>query len=214
MSKMTLIIGAKNYSSWSLRPWLILKHGGIPFKEILIPLSEPGSKEKILKYSPAGKVPALKHGKLTVWESLAIGEYLAEAFPQKDLWPKDLKTRAWARSISHEMHAGFTFLRKNCPMNVRGLFPGQGLNEDVNRDVKRIAEIWKQCRETFRKDGEILFGHFTVADCMYAPVVWRFNSYAIVTAGLARKYFETILALKEMKEWREAALKETFPAIH
>ena len=206
---LTLVIGNKNYSSWSLRPWLVLKQAGVPFEEIFVPLYEPGSKEKILQYSPSGKVPLLIHGKVKVWESLAIAEYLAELFPKAKLWPADIADRAWARAISQEMHAGFTALRTHMPMNVRSSYPGHGRHPEVDKDIARVSAIWRECRERFKNRGEFLFGHFTIADAMYAPVVFRFKTYGVPLSGLEKDYFETMLNLPAMKEWAQVGLKET-----
>ena len=215
MDNFTLLIGNKNYSSWSLRPWILMKYFKIPFKEKVFALFQPGTKEAILKYSPAGKVPVLLHGKVVVWESIAIAEYLADLFPKKNLWPKDLEKRAHARSISAEMHAGFLALRKACPMNVRALNkPMKETTPDVDKDLARITAIWEDCRTKYKKDGAFLFGEFSVADCMYAPVVYRIRSYNLPVSGLAKEYYEMMYDLPEMKEWEEAGVKETFPAIH
>jgi glutathione S-transferase len=209
MDKMTLVIGNKNYSSWSLRPWAVLKHFKIPFDEILIPLRLADSKEKILKFSPAGKVPILIHGKTTVWESLAICEYLAFLFPEKNLWPKDPMKRAAGLSISSEMHAGFINLRKTCPMNVRAR-KSIAVTPEVDADIKRIQEIWTDCRTKYKKDGDFLLGAFSIADAMYAPVVYRFQSYGIKTEGAVKEYCQNILKLPVYQEWDQAALVEPY----
>ena len=208
MEKITLVIGNKNYSAWSLRPWVVLKYFDIPFEEIFIPLRQVDSKEKILKHSPSGKVPVLKHGKIAVWESLAICEYLADLFPEKNLWPKDIQARAIARAISCEMHAGFMDLRKNCPMDVRSDKTGQPQSTEINRDIQRIIQIWEDCRKNFGQKGGFLFGEFSVADAMFAPVVFRFNTYGAKLSPIAKNYFNQMLNLSQMKEWREAANKE------
>lgn len=208
MGKFILVIGNKNYSSWSLRPWVVMKHFKIPFDEIVVPLFKPGSKEELLKHSSAGKVPILKHGSFTVWESIAICEYLADIFVEKNLWPKDPKKRAIARAVSAEMHAGFIDLRKNCPMNIKALRDPKERTPEMERDVKRILSMWTELREQNKKDGEFLFGDFSIADAMYAPVVFRFQSYGIETSGNAKKYCESMLNLPAIKEWVDAALKE------
>jgi glutathione S-transferase len=210
MKEMTLVIGNKNYSSWSLRPWLLLKYFGIPFKEILIPLFEGDYKTQILQYSLSGKVPLLVHGKVKVWESLAIGEYLAETFPAEKMWPAAAEDRAWARSISHEMHAGFAQIRTSMPMNIRGSYPGKGRTPEVDREITRIEEIFNNCRQTFKEKGDFLFGCFTVADAMYAPVATRFKTYGVKLSGPAQEYVETILNLPAMKEWSQAAFEEPY----
>lgn len=205
MDQFTLIIGNKNYSSWSLRAWLVLKYFGIPFAEILVPLYQQGSKETILKHSPLGKVPALIHKVRTIWESIAICEYLAEIFPQKKLWSEEPEARAVARSISAEMHAGFQSLRHNMSMNCRESYPGRGSGPGVEDDIRRIIAIWRECQERFGKGGEFLFGNFTIADAMYAPVVTRFKTYGVELSGVEKKYYDTILALPALQEWYEAA---------
>lgn len=210
MSNLTLLIGNKNYSSWSLRPWLVLKYFNIPFEEIFIPLYEGDFKERILKHSPAGKVPALINGDIVVGESLAIGEYLADLFPQENLWPQDVQTRALARAVSHEMHAGFADLRNHMPMNVRTKIPGFGRTLEVEKDIQRIREIWKTCRARFKAQGNFLFGAFSIADAMYAPVVYRFNSYDVALSGPEKEYFETMLNLPAMTEWAQAAIVEPY----
>jgi glutathione S-transferase len=210
MEQLTLVIGNKNYSSWSLRPWLLLKYYEIPFKEILIPLFEGDYKTQILTYSLSGKVPLLAHGDVKVWESLAICEYVAELFPDKKVWPADRSARAWARSISHEMHAGFAQVRTHMPMNIRGNFPGKGRTPEVEREIVRIEEIWSDCRREFKGKGNFLFGHFTAADAMYAPVVTRFKTYGVRLSGAAQEYAEAILNLPALKEWSGAAAEEPY----
>lgn len=209
MEPLTLVIGNKNYSSWSLRPWILLKYFDVPFKEILIPLYEGDFKKRLWEVSPSGKVPALIHGDLKIAESLAIMEYAAELFPQKKMWPSDLKDRARARGISHEMHAGFAPLRTHMPMNIRGSHPGKGRTPEVDRDIARIDAIWSECRKDFRSKGEFLFGAFTVADAMFAPVVTRFYTYGVKLSPASQEYADAIRQLPAMKEWSEAGLKET-----
>jgi len=195
---MQLIIGNKNYSSWSLRPWIAMKVHGIPFDEERIPLYAAGSKERILRHSPAGKVPILKDGATTVWDSLAILEYLAERKPR--LWPRDAAERAKARSIATEMHAGFPKLREHMSMNVRKRYPGKGRTPEVLADIARITAIWADAK------GPFLFGEFTAADAMYAPVVLRFRTYAV--EGPNRGYMDAMLTLPAMREWIEASERE------
>ena len=207
MAKLTLVIGNKNYSSWSLRAWLTLKQTEADFKEVRLPLHTPKFMEEIGKYSPSGKVPCLVDSEIKVWESLSICEYLAEKFPRADLWPKDPKARAHARSISNEMHAGFMALRKNCPMNIRERI-NKDISEDVQADVKRITEIWRETRKEFGQTRSFLFGSFTIADAMYAPVATRFVTYDIKVDADSQKYMSTILSLPAMKEWCLAAQKE------
>ena len=195
---MLLVIGNKNYSSWSLRPWLAMKVHGIAFDEKRIPLYAAGSKEEIARYSPAGKVPILKDGATVIWESLAILEHLAERYPR--LWPRDAAERARARSLAAEMHAGFAKLREHMSMNVRKRYPGKGRTPEVLADVARITAIWAAAK------GPFLFGDFSAADAMYAPVVLRFRTYAV--EGPNPKYMDAMLALPAMREWIEAAERE------
>jgi glutathione S-transferase len=196
---LLLLVGNKNYSSWSLRPWLAMKVLGIPFQEKRIPLYVPGAKEEILRHSPGGKVPVLIHEKNTIWDSLAILEYLAELHP--GIWPAERAARAQARSISAEMHAGFPHLRNHMSMNIRKRFPGKGRNAEVLSEIKRINEMWSTAK------GPFLFGNFCAADAMYAPVVLRFRTYEVEPEN--RKYYDTMLALPAMKEWIAAAERET-----
>jgi len=209
MPDLTLYIGDKNLSSWSLRPWLLLKQAGIPFAEKIIRLDRPGTKASILERSPSGLVPCLVDGDLVIWDSLAIAEYLAEAFPRKNLWPADRAARARARSISAEMHSGFTELRKNWPLK----FSRIGLKHEppagVARDIERIAAIWTETRRDFGAGGPFLFGGFSIADAMYAPVVSRFMTYGPVELpAAAAAYRETIAALPALKEWGAGAARE------
>ena len=209
MSNPTLVIGNKAYSSWSLRPWLLMKQAGIAFKEIRIPLYRQDSKENILRYSPAGRVPVLEDGSLKVWDSLAICEYLAEKYPQKRLWPRETRARANARSVSAEMHSGFANLRSQMPMNVRRRMPGRGRTPEVLAEISRIQQIWSGCRARFGADGPFLYGEFSVADAMYAPVVSRFYTYEVELDGDAREYTGFVYALAAMQEWITGANAET-----
>ncbi len=195
---MILVIGNCNYSSWSLRAWIALKTFGFSFEEKRIPLYGPGAKEQILHYSPAGKVPVLIDGKAVVWDSLAILEYLAEKHPK--LWPTDTSDRARARSVSAEMHAGFAHLRTHMSMNVRKRYPGKGRTPEVLEEIRRIDAIWAQAK------GPFLFGPFSGADAMYAPVVLRFRTYGVEAANPA--YYEAMLALPAMQAWIAAAERE------
>ena len=209
MPDLTIYLGNKNYSSWSLRPWLVLKQTTVAFSEVVIPLYQPTSRETILKYSPSGRVPALRHGDITVWESLAICEYLAESFPTFDLWPKDAAPRAVARAVSAEMHAGFRALREHLPMNIRSSFPGRAITPEVQADINRVMAIWRDCRARFADGrGAFLFGHFTVADAMYAPIVTRFRTYRIELERDAEAYCDAIMGLPAMQEWIAAASNE------
>ncbi|GAC1631955.1 MAG: glutathione S-transferase family protein [Nevskia sp.] len=205
---MKLVIGNKNYSSWSLRPWLLLRVAEIPFEEILIPLYQPDSKTRQLAYSPAGKVPILIDDGLTVWDSLAIAEYLAEKFPARGLWPADAASRAQARCVSAEMHAGFAALRTSMPMNCRAAHPGCGHTPEALDDAARIAAIWSRCRAAQAGAGPFLFGGFTIADAMFAPVVTRFLTYGVVLPEVCTDYIATIRALPAMQDWYAAAALE------
>jgi glutathione S-transferase len=209
----TLVIGDKNISSWSLRPWLALKQCGIPFAEERIRLRQPDSKAEILRHSPSGKVPALKTRTGVVWDSLAILGYLAERHPEHQLWPSDEEARAAARSISAEMHSGFVTLRNDMPMDLLGKLPCPPLSAALEGDIARIAAIWRDTRARFGQGGPFLFGAFCNADAMYAPVATRFHTYGVDLGrfgddGTGAAYAETILALPAMAEWTEGAEQE------
>ena len=205
---LTLVVGNKNYSSWSMRPWLVLKKSGAAFEEIVIPLDRPETRAEIFKHSPSGFVPTLKDDELTIWESLAICEYLAEKFPDANLWPKDPSARAIARSVSNEMHSSFSALRTNMPMNVRGNLPGKGRAPGVQEDINRISAIWRDCRTRFGQSGPYLFGAFSIADAMYAPVCSRFVTYQVDLDADAKAYVNTIWADPAMAAWVEGARRE------
>lgn len=208
---LKLVIGNKNYSSWSMRPWLALRANGIPFEEVFIPLytDNKADKERILSFSDAGKVPTLVDGGITVWDSLAIIEYLAEKFPHTRLWPEDRAARAHARSISAEMHSGFMALRNECGMNLHRPIRGVALSDDARANVARIQAIWTECYQRYRKRGPFLFGAFSGADAMFAPVVHRFRTYAIPVEGDARHYSDAMMALPAFQEWTRDGLAET-----
>jgi glutathione S-transferase len=208
---LKLVIGNKNYSSWSMRPWLAMRANNIAFEEIFIPLytDNKADKDRILSFSAAGKVPTLIDGETTIWDSLAIIEYLAERFPEKKLWPADPAERAHARSISAEMHSGFLPLRGECGMNLHRPIGAIGLSADARANVARIEEIWLDCRERYGAKGPFLFGAFTAADAMFAPVVHRFRTYAIEVAPRAKAYMETMMALPAFAEWTRDGLAET-----
>lgn len=211
MAEFTLVVGNKNYSSWSLRAWLAMKASGAAFEEVVVPLREPDTRSTILRYSPSGKVPCLVHGAVTVWESLAIAEYLAEVFPDAGLWPKDAAARTHARAISAEMHAGFIPLRRGLPMNVRARHAGFPLSEEVQGDINRIEAIWRDARGRFGNTnggGPFLFGRFGIADAMFAPVAARFATYPVALGEEASAYRDAILAHPFMVEWRAAAEAE------
>jgi glutathione S-transferase len=208
VARFTLIIGNRNYSSWSLRAWLALKATGADFEEKLVLLGQTDTGEEISRYSPTGLVPALDDGERVIWDSLAIGEYLAEAFPEVGLWPASARLRALARSVVAEMHSGFFDLRSNMPMNIRASYPGEGRAPGVENDIRRILSIWESCRRDFGSDGELLFGHFTLADAFFAPVVSRFRTYGVPVEGLARDYMDAVWNLPAMREWIEKAASE------
>ena len=208
MDRLTLVIGNKNYSSWSLRPWLLLKQFGIAFDEVRIPLYQSGSLERTREASPSGRVPVLRDANLTVWDSLAICEYLAEKFPQLSLWPASLEARATARSISAEMHSGFATLRENMTMNCRKHLPGKGRAPGVQDDIDRITEIWRDCRTRYGAGGDMLFGKFCIADAMFAPVTFRFVTYGVDTDPVSAAYIKAVQALAPMQDWLAAARAE------
>ena len=207
---MQLVIGNKNYSSWSLRPWILMRALGIPFTERLIRLDAPDFDTQLSTVYEGSTVPVLIDGDTVIWESLAIIEYLAERFAGLDVWPQHADARALARSMSAEMHAGFTALRSACPMNLGKRYAARDRGIDWAADVARICHLWRKARETFgRHSGEpYLFGSFSAADAMYAPVVTRFDTYAIEVPADARAYMETILGSAAFSEWRAAALLE------
>jgi glutathione S-transferase len=201
---MKLVIGNKAYSSWSFRPWLLMRVLGLPFEEELIQLYRDGSAERIRAASPGGKVPALVDGDVVVWESLSIIEYIADRFPDR-VWPFDRAARAHARSLSTEMHAGFAPLRARCPMNIRRAPKPVVLGPEVEANVARIVAGWAEARSRFGASGPFLYGAFSGADAMYAPVVSRFHSYAVAVPEPVRAYMDAVMALPAWREWKEAA---------
>jgi glutathione S-transferase len=205
---LRLLIGNKNYSSWSLRPWIAMKVAGIPFEEQVISLDAADFKERVHKISAAGKVPALADGETQVWESLAILEYLAEKFPQARLWPAEAGARAHARAIAAEMHSGFTPLRRHFPMNVRRPVRRREPTAEAADNINRIDAMWTDCRRRFGQGGPFLFGAFGAADAMYAPVVSRFHTYAVDVSPVARAYMEAVMGLPAWAEWCAAARQE------
>ena len=208
---LKLVIGNKNYSSWSMRPWLAMRANDIAFEEIFVPLytDKKADKDRLLGFSPAGKVPTLIDGDVTVWDSLAIIEYLAERFPDKELWPDDRAERAHARAISAEMHSGFLPLRGECGMNLHRPIGAIALSADARANAARIEELWLDCRERYGKRGPFLFGAFSAADAMFAPVVHRFRTYAIEVAPKAKAYMDAMMALPAFAEWTKDGLAET-----
>jgi glutathione S-transferase len=209
---LRLVIANKLYSSWSMRPWLVMRAFDIAFDETVIPLKRPETKDAIANVSPSGKVPLLIDGDVTVWESLAIIEYLAEKFPDKAIWPQDPKSRAHARAISNEMHGGFMALRQGCPMNLGKRFKTPGMSDDLKANVARVEEIWRDTRARFGTrtiaGGPYLFGQFSAADAMFAPVVARLDTYQIPVSSDSRAFMDAILSHPAFLEWKRAALAE------
>ena len=206
---MKLLIGNKNYSSWSFRPWLVLKQAGIAFDEEQLTFGAADFKARVRQTSPSARVPALVDGALVIWDSLAIVEYLAERFPEKRLWPADVAARAVARSMCAEMHAGFQTLRSSMTMNFQVHLPGAGWNVAVQKEIDRIVAMWEDARKRFGTGGPFLFGAFSIADAFFAPVVQRFLSYAVKVSPVAQAYVETIAGLPAFQEWARAARAET-----
>ncbi|MFN0218421.1 MAG: glutathione S-transferase family protein [Hyphomicrobium sp.] len=207
---LKLVIANKVYSSWSMRPWLVMRAFAIPFEEIIIPLRQPDSRARVLEVSPSGKVPALVTPDQTVWESLAIIEYLAEAHPDKAIWPIDRVARADARAISNEMHGGFQTLRQGCPMNLGARYATPEMTDPLKANIDRIQEIWAETRARFGAEGPFLYGAYSAADAMYAPVATRLQSYQIPVSAATQQYMDAIFAHPTFVEWRNAALKETW----
>lgn len=206
---MQLIIANKNYSSWSMRPWLFLTQHGIPFEEIRIPLYTPESEARLRQYSPSGLVPALLDAHLAVWDSLAICEYLAEIYPHSHGWPADRAARAVARAVSAEIHSGFTALRSSLTMNLKARYRWQQCDAAVMQDIARIEAIWALCRNNYGQQGPWLFGEFSIADAMFAPVATRFVTYSVPVSAQSRTYVDTVYALPAFQHWYDAALRET-----
>src|ERR1700728_2875098 len=206
MPEFTLVIGNKNYSSWSLRPWMLLRHLELAFEEELIVLSRPDTAGRISQHSPAGRVPVLKHGALRLWESLAIGEYLCELTGKG--WPGERAARAHARVLSAEMHACFRALRTEWPMNARAIGRRTPMTAGLRADIERIDTLWSDCRRRFGVHGPWLFGEYSLADAMYAPVALRFRSYGATLSGPAVAYLDTVLQDAALQEWLAAAALE------
>jgi glutathione S-transferase len=209
MANLSLVIGNKNYSSWSMRPWVLLRQAGIPFEEIQLWFDQDARPKGVERYSPTRLVPVLLIGAEPVCDSLAICETIAEMFPEKGLWPAGGAARRVARSVCAEMHAGFRELRGAMPMNIRAAHPGKGMNAAARKDIDRIVAIWEMCRERFGRDGAMLFGRFGVADAFYAPVVMRFATYAVELPPVAQAYADAVRDLPAVHAWVEAARRET-----
>lgn len=205
-----LVIGNKVYSSWSMRPWVLMKTLHIPFEEINIPLYTPQGKQTLLTYHPAGKVPLLidKATEHTVWDSMAIFETLAENHPEKNLWPKDKIARSHARSVANEMHSSFNEIRNQLPMNCRADRAFAPINTPLQNDIDRVCTIWQECRTQFAAGGDFLLGEFSIADAMFTPVVLRFNSYHIAVGDLEKTYMQAILNLPCVKDWIAAGKQD------
>jgi len=206
MLDLTLVIGNKNYSSWSLRPWMLLKHLSLTFNEVLIPLDTPEFKEQVEQYGPSGRVPVLRHGTHSIWDSLAIFEHLAELASKG--WPQERQARAIARSVCAEMHSGFSNLRMEWPMNARARNRRTPMTPGLEADIDRVNEIWNDCRRRFGAGGPWLFGEYSIADAMYAPVVLRFKTYGAQVSETARWYLATALEDSALQEWMQAAQSE------
>ena len=208
MAALGLVIGNKNYSSWSMRPWVLLRQAGIAFEEIQLWFDNEGRIAEARRYSPAGQVPVLLVDGEPVWDSLAICEAVAELFPDRQLWPADARARRAARAVCAEMHAGFRSLRRAMPMNIAAALPGRGMSEAVQRDIDRIVALWRDCRSRWGGGGDLLFGGFGIADAYYAPVVTRFITYGVALPPEARAYVEAVCALPAVAEWMDAARRE------
>jgi glutathione S-transferase len=204
---LTLVIGNKNVSSWSMRPWVAATAFGIPFTEVRVLLDQPDTAANIARYSHAGRVPVLLAGEITVWDSLAICEYLAEQFPDKHMWPQDVAARAMARSVVAEMHSGFSALRSSLSMNIKARLTGRGRTAGSQADIGRICEIWEECLARHGHHG-FLFGEFSIADAFFAPVVTRFQTYGVALAPALQAYCARVLAHPAVASWVEGALAE------
>ena len=203
MSALALLIGNKNYSSWSLRPWFALRQSGLAFTEERVPMDTPEFAPRVRAWSPAARVPVLRHGELVIWDSIAICEYLAETFAEKRLWPRDPGERAYARAVSAEMHSGFQSLRGQMPMNVRAAGRRVPRTPELEADIARVKSLWGDCRRSTTVRGPFLFGEFSIADAMFAPVAFRFATY-----GVQDDYAESLVKIPAMREWAEAAARE------
>ena len=208
MSALTLVVGSRNYSAWSLRAWMLLRHLGLEFEERRIPLDTPEFEAEIGKFSPTRRVPVLIHGKLVVWESIAICEYVSELAGGRG-WPTDPSLRAVARSLAAEMHAGFAALRDACPMNARATGRRVPMTAGLARDIRRIDAIWSGCRRDHGDRGPWLFGAFSIADAMFAPVALRVRSYGLPLSALAKRYYDTLVSDPDLCEWIEESCRDT-----
>ncbi len=207
---LALVIGNRNYSSWSLRPWIAMKQAGLAFDEVVVSLRRPETKERILRYSPSGRVPCLIDGALTVWDSMAICEYVNEQYADGSLWPRDVGERARARAVAAEMHSGFAALRTHMSMDIRARYPERGAaalaRAEVAADVDRVQSLWTECLTA--SGGPFLFGAFSIADAFFAPVVTRFRTYGVDLSPPLAAYSDAIFALPAMREWAAAAAAE------
>ena len=211
---MHLAIANKLYSSWSLRAWILLKAFDIEFKETVIAMYKDDTKERILSFSPTGKVPSLRDGDIDVWESLAIVEYIAEKFPDKNIWPQDVAARAHARAASNEMHAGFMGIRSSCPMNLAKKFAPKDRGDEVAQDLKRLDELWSEARNKFGAGGPFLYGEFCAADAMFAPVVTRLDSYQLDVTDVMQDYMNAVLNHPAFLAWKQSAFQEPWDLPH
>lgn len=209
MSDIILVIGNKNYSSWSMRPWVWMRHHNISFTEKRIPLYTPDTSSQIAAYSVGSTVPILVDGDIRIWDSQSILEYLAEQYPDASAWPQQVAARAHARSVSAEMHSGFAALRSAMPMDCRRKIENYEMPADVEKDVSRISTIFNDCRQKYASDGEWLFGQYSIADAMFTPVVMRFNTYGIKLDGAAAEYIQAVSAQAAVVEWVAASHQET-----
>ena len=208
MADLKIVVGNKNYSSWSLRGWLAVELTGLPYEEQVIPLDRPETAAALRAASPSARVPALRHGATVVWDSLAICEYAAELAPERALWPRSAAARAVARAVSAEMHAGFSDLRRDMPMDMRAHRPEEGHSASALRDIAQIVRLWTECRETHGAGGAFLFGDFGLADCMFAPVASRFVTYGVELGGEAARYRDAVMDWPAVRAWRTAAEAE------
>jgi glutathione S-transferase len=211
---LTLVLANKAYSSWSMRPWMVLKHFGIPFEEIVVPMNRPETRAEMLQHAPSGKSPSLHDGSVSVWDSLAIIEYVAESYPVFPIWPRGTEARAYARSLAAEMHSGFMALRRECPMNIRRPRRAIKVSEEALADVQRIDEAFVDARGRFGGAGAFLFGEFSAADAMFAPVVNRFDTYDLPVSDTTRAYMAAMKALPAWREWERDAFAEPWRMAH